>query len=513
MAGRTDAAPVSPDVRRVSRELLAIANRGLGKFEFLRQVSRLLLELTGCSGLVIRLGDGPVRYRWEARSATPELDAAYIEVPRGDSEPGPPDASWGGARTISDFEVDEDNHGTLVLARDRGRPFPARDRTFHGILAQMVGSAIADRRARAALRERVKELTCLYGIARVVERGGELGEILRCAVELLPPAWLFPERASARIVVDGAVHATAGFGEGGHVLATDVVVRGLRRGVVEVRYADVPFGYAERPFLDEERSLITAVAREVAGILERSQAESEHERLQEQLRHADRLATIGQLSAGVAHELNEPLGGILGFAQLAAKAPGLPPGVGADLEKIVGASLYAREVIKKLMLFARQMPPRRAMVDLRALVGDSLWLFQGRCIKGGIELRVDLPDGLSMVEGDAAHLRQVVVNLVVNAIQALPRGGILTVAGRREGDRVVLSVSDTGVGMDEATRAQCFLPFFTTKDVDEGTGLGLSVVHGIVTAHGGTITVESEVGRGTRFDVRLPVAGSAGPRE
>jgi two-component system, NtrC family, sensor kinase len=113
--------------------------------------------------------------------------------------------------------------------------------------------------------------------------------------------------------------------------------------------------------------------------------------------------------------------------------------------------------------------------------------------------------GLPDVVADAAQMRQVVVNLAVNAIQAMPDGGRLTASLHREGDAVVLEIADTGVGMDEATRRRIFTPFFTTKEVGEGTGLGLAVAHGIVTAHGGTIDVESAPGQGSRFRVRLPL--------
>ena len=257
-------------------------------------------------------------------------------------------------------------------------------------------------------------------------------------------------------------------------------------------------------FLKEERSLIDAVAREVALIVERKEAEQEKSKLESQLIHADRLATIGQLAAGVAHELNEPLGSILGFAQLARKSLEQPERAERDIEKIVTASLYAREVIKKLMVFARQMPPRKTQVNLNQVVAEGLYFLEARCARKGIEVVRQFASDLPEVTADHSQLIQVLVNLVVNAVQAMPEGGTLTISTRANNASVSLVVEDTGAGMDDEVRKQIFLPFFTTKDVDEGTGLGLAVVHGIVTSHGGSIEVDSRVGHGTRFTIRLP---------
>jgi len=254
--------------------------------------------------------------------------------------------------------------------------------------------------------------------------------------------------------------------------------------------------------------LIDAITRQVALIIERKEAEEHRLKLQDQLRHADRLATIGQLAAGVAHELNEPLGNILGFAQLAKKAQRLPQQAEQDLEKIETMSLYAREVIKKLMLFARQMPPKKALVNLNQVVTEGLYFFESRCSKAGIELVRSLSPDLPELIVDQGQLTQVLVNLIVNAVQAMPEGGKLTVQTLSSDGHVSLIVEDTGIGMSEEVVRQIFIPFFTTKDVNEGTGLGLPVVHGIVTSHGGSIKVESKMGDGTQFKIQLPVRTS-----
>lgn len=372
----------------------------------------------------------------------------------------------------------------------------------------------AQRKSEHALRERVKELTCLYSLAKLVERHGiSLEEILEGIVELLPPAWLYPEIASARIVLNGHTYSTRHFQEGGKRLAANIVVDGEQRGTVEVVYSEDKPELDEGPFLKEERSLIDAIAREVALIVERKQAEEDKARLQEQLRHADRLATIGQLSAGVAHELNEPIGSILGFAQLIQKYPRISEQVRQDIEKIMKASLHAREVVKKLMLFARQMPPQKTQVNLNQILEEGLYFLESRCAKEGIKVVRSLSPDLPEITADPAQMTQVLVNVVVNAIQAMPNGGKLMIQTKASDKFVFITIEDTGVGMSEKIIRQIFLPFFTTKDVGQGTGLGLPVVHGIVTSHGGFINVSSKEGQGTRFEIQLPLKESQDMKE
>ena len=202
---------------------------------------------------------------------------------------------------------------------------------------------------------------------------------------------------------------------------------------------------------------------------------------------------------------------MLGFAELIGRSADLPEQVARDVDKIFKAALHAREIIRKLMIFTRQMPSRRSVCDLNQPVRDSLDFLAARCAKESIDLVRDLEPALPPIVADGAQLQQVVVNLVVNAIQAMPGGGTLTVRTRSGPGTVSLRVSDTGVGMSPDVRKQLFMPFFTTKDVGHGTGLGLAVVHGIVVAHGGTVHVTSEVGRGSSFEVRIPSAEMAPP--
>lgn len=358
----------------------------------------------------------------------------------------------------------------------------------------------------AALRERVKELTCLYGIAQIAANPiTPADEILAGIVELIPPAWQYPESTCSRLVLDDRSYETAGFRECRQKQQAEIRVGGSLRGFLEIGYLKDKPDSDEGPFLKEERNLINAIAGQISLIIQRKQAEEERANLQQQIRRADRLATIGLLAAGVAHELNEPLGNILGFAQLAKQSNGLPAPVKRDIEKIEAASLNAREVIKKLLLFARQMPSKRTRCDLNDVIEHGLLFLESRCLHAGVDLRKSLEPDLPRITADPTQVNQVLVNLVVNALQAMPEGGSLSVQTRAGDDHVSLIVEDEGTGMSEAVLGQIFVPFFTTKDIGQGTGLGLPVVHGIVTSHGGSVQVDSKVGRGTRVEIRLPL--------
>ena len=380
---------------------------------------------------------------------------------------------------------------------------------FYARVARNLALGLIYQSAQAALRERIKELTCLFGITRIgEEKGISIDGLLEKTANLLPPAWQYPEFTAAAITYDGRRFATAGFTDDGQKQSADLVVRGERRGSVEVVYTRKMPDVDEGPFLIEERGLITSVAAHIGMIIERRIAEDERKTLQEQLLHADRLATIGQLSAGVAHELNEPLGTILGFAQLAAKSDCLPDQVRRDLQRIVNASLHARKVIQKLMIFARQTPPKKAMVNLNDVAKDGLYFLESRCHKQSIEVVKSLDPDLPEISADPGQLHQVLVNLVVNAVQAMVAGGKLTLRTIKQEDHIELIVEDTGIGMSQHVVKQIFLPFFTTKQVGEGIGLGLAVVHGIVTGHGGSVEVHSREGWGSRFTVSLPIGNS-----
>lgn len=353
-----------------------------------------------------------------------------------------------------------------------------------------------------ALKERIKELSCLYRIAELANLP-ELGPaaLLQQALSLIPPAMQYPEHACAHLMVNGVSYYSDNFKTSTTCLAAEIVTQISSMGCLEVFYPD----NLKLQFLPEEEKLIDTLAQHISLIMERRSIQENNAKLQEQLRHADRLATIGQLSAGIAHEINEPLSAILGFAQLVIAENPLTDNAKQDLQKIVNASLHAREVVRKLMLFSRQVPPKMVPVDINKLIEDGFYFLENRCAKQGVQIVRDLDPSIPSVIADPSQMHQVLVNLSVNAMQAMPDGGLIQISTCRVDNDVQLCIRDTGEGMTADVMQRIFIPFFTTKDIDQGTGLGLSVVHGIISAHNASIKVESEPGKGSVFKILMKV--------
>jgi signal transduction histidine kinase/ActR/RegA family two-component response regulator len=247
--------------------------------------------------------------------------------------------------------------------------------------------------------------------------------------------------------------------------------------------------------------------------------------LEAQLRHAQRMEAVGVLAGGIAHDFNNILMPILGYAEL---AQGLARGnaqMMTYLDAIFSAGKRAGELVQQILTFSRQTEQVKQPVKFQLILKEALKLLRA-AIPATIDIRTRIEEKDAKVLGDPSQLHQVVMNLCTNAFHAMrERGGVLavtldavvferpqTILGDTlpEGHYLRLQVSDTGHGMDEATRKKIFLPFFTTKKVGEGTGLGLSIVHGIVMGLGGCLDVESEPGQGTTFTVYLPLLRGPG---
>jgi len=226
--------------------------------------------------------------------------------------------------------------------------------------------------------------------------------------------------------------------------------------------------------------------------------------MQEQLRKTERIAELGTLASGMAHEIGTPMNVILGRAEYLLQRVA-DEGAKKGLATIVTQVERITKVMNQLLAFARRKTPERRAVDLGQTIEDSLEMFQERMAQSRITVEKAIEANMPSVHADRDQLIQVLINLLINSIHTMPEGGRLRLSLAREDSHVRLGVSDTGQGMSEEIRSKVFEPFFTTKDFGKGTGLGLTVVKGIIEEHGGTISVESAVDRGTTFWIRLPL--------
>jgi PAS domain S-box-containing protein len=269
----------------------------------------------------------------------------------------------------------------------------------------------------------------------------------------------------------------------------------------------------------DEHGFVAGVSGVAWDVTQRVRAEEAAKVLELQLMQAQKIETIGTLAGGIAHDFNNILSPIIGYTELAMGQVGKDSPVWNDLEQVVHAAQRAKELVRQILIFARGGGHKRHAVQLHLVVTEALRLIRSS-LPSTIEISQRIVSRGDTVVADPAQMHQIILNLCTNAAHAMREsGGVLRielageevdaktrVAGLESGSYVVLTVRDQGTGMDAATADRIFEPFFTTKSAGEGTGLGLSVVHGIVRSHNGAITVESAVGKGTTFRVYLPSA-------
>ena len=266
------------------------------------------------------------------------------------------------------------------------------------------------------------------------------------------------------------------------------------------------------PILDDGGDYVGASAV-VVDITDRRREQGERERLESRLQQAQRLETVGQLAGGIAHDFNNILAVILNYAHFVHRE--LPEGSSLrdDVQQIRHAAERASELTRQLLIFSRRDPSVPQEVDVNGLVQDTERLLR-RTLGEHIALTTSLCDGRCFVVADPSQLEHVLLNLVVNARDAMPGHGTIEIRSKRTEGWVELAVSDDGVGMEPEVTARAFEPFFTTKPKGAGTGLGLATVYGTITGGGGEVHIDSEPGRGTTVTLRLPtVEAPARPPE
>jgi DNA-binding response OmpR family regulator/nitrogen-specific signal transduction histidine kinase len=279
-------------------------------------------------------------------------------------------------------------------------------------------------------------------------------------------------------------------------------------------------GAAEpRSFSNEEINLAQRVTEQVAGTLARIQLNEQHRQLEDQLRQSQKMEAIGRLAGGMAHDFNNLLTVITGYSELLLhRHPDKNDSQYKNIEQIYKAGERASVLTRQLLAFSRQQVIEREILDLNAIITDMHKMLR-RLVSEDIELITHLDPTLGKIKADRGQIEQIIMNLVVNASDAMPQGGQLTTQttsvnvdqayadrhlGLRPGPYIILRISDTGIGMDVETQAQIFEPFFTTKEKGKGTGLGLATVYGIVQQSQGYIEVSSQPEQGTTFQIYLP---------
>jgi signal transduction histidine kinase/CheY-like chemotaxis protein len=245
-------------------------------------------------------------------------------------------------------------------------------------------------------------------------------------------------------------------------------------------------------------------------ITERRKAEAERRLLEQEIQHTQKLESLGSLAGGIAHDMNNVLGAILGLADLLQMKHGDNESLAKSLRTIMEAACRGRDLVKGLTDFARKGLSETHAVDLNALVNKEVELLK-HSTRQRFTFELHLADGLPEIQGETSTLSSALMNLCINAFDAMPKGGNLTITTQVVGSQVALTVRDAGEGIPAEILPRITEPFFTTKAVGRGTGLGLAMVYGTVKAHGGTLDIQSEVGVGTCITLSFPAARAPQP--
>ncbi len=357
--------------------------------------------------------------------------------------------------------------------------------------------------AEQKLKERIKELTCLYEVTSLIVNCDydDMGTALKGIVKCLERAWQFDKETYVALKTSVYDIKTVEKGDDYVFLESPITIFNKPQGNIKVGYPAPKYGMHD--FLEEEQQLLDNICLKVGNLLERNEIKENEARIRRQVEQSDRLRILGEITAGIAHELNTPLANILGFAELLKERVQVDAQATNDLDKIIANSIFSREVVKKLMFFACEMPQEKETVDIIPIIEDAIGLMRTTFRQKEVTCELVPSNRSILLRIDKIQLTQVVFNLVVNAVYFSPPGSVITVNVLDEKDTVVLKIADEGAGIPEENAQHIFDPFYTTKPIGEGSGLGLSVVHGIVQSHKGKIAFRPNQPTGTIFTIEF----------
>ncbi|MEA9414779.1 MULTISPECIES: sensor histidine kinase [unclassified Flavobacterium] len=353
------------------------------------------------------------------------------------------------------------------------------------------------------LKERIKELLCLYQISKIISKSNNVNKVtLEEIIFSVVKAWRFCDDSIVEIQINDYTLATALIPKNNVSQHSEIIVSNKVSGFIKVYYPQPKYNLNH--FLKEEQELLDTVSFEIGNYIEKYQNLEKKATLRKTLERKDRLSILGEMTAGIAHELNTPLANILGFAEL-IKDETKDQIIIDDIAKIINSAIYSREIVKKLMFFSCGMPQQLQLLKIKPIVTDALTFLKQNFQKKSVQYQLDFQDDDIIAKVDSIQLTQVLFNLLINAIYVAPKNSIIYIGVNSDEENMILKIADNGPGVPHEIKQKIFDPFFTTKPVGESCGLGLSVVHGIIKNHNGDIEVIDNTPSGTIFLIKLPL--------
>ncbi len=351
------------------------------------------------------------------------------------------------------------------------------------------------------LKERIKELECLYEVSTLISKASDFDQVLPTLCEILEKAFQYPDLVQASITLDSKNYGSLDIIDDRNQIRQEILFQEEVIGYIRVGFKNTAKRQAS--FLIEEKKLLTKISQEVSFLFERRKRLEKEDELTQIVNRQERLTVLGEMTAGIAHELNTPLGNVIGFSEFIL-SNSKDKVVVDDAKKVKQSALHAREIVKKLMFFSCEIPQNLNSTELRPLVEEALDLLTPLIKEREVEIsfRNEAEGKFALI--DKIQFIQVIFNLLNNAIQASPTGGKVEVKLSEKNNFITLMIQDFGKGIPAEIQGKIFDPFFTYGKKGQGNGLGLSVVHGIIKKHKGRIQFSSEKNQGTSFVVSIP---------
>lgn len=357
--------------------------------------------------------------------------------------------------------------------------------------------------AQEILTERIKELTCLYEVSKTIRKSDCVEKkTLKQIILSTKKAWKFNEDAIVEIQIKNHALSTSKIPKNTVFQNSNIAVPESTIGFIKVHYPAQK--YTSKHFLKEEQKLLDTIAVEIENYITKFHILEKKAALRRTIERINRLSLLGEMTAGIAHELNNPLANILGYAEL-IKLSNTDEEIDSDITTIINSIIYTRQIVKKMQLFSIEAPRQVQIEKIKPIVSFALSFLKPNFQKKEIKSELLFKNEMLTANIDSVQLTQILFNLLINAIHASPNNSTIRTIIENDDTNLFIIIEDQGHGITEDIKEKIFESFFTTKNSNMGSGLGLSVVKGIVENYNGEISIKNNTPTGTIFKVRLPL--------